>query len=84
MHIKFVMKKVIENIFGRKLSFLLMVVVMGITFYLLFTTVGMYFRSNYVIYDTKRVFSSSNLVNMSVQVTGFEDDDYYYGVERLL
>lgn len=84
MHIKFVMKKVVENIFGRKLSFLLMVVVMGITFYLLFTTVGMYFRSNYVIYDTKRVFSSSNLVNMSVQVTGFEDDDYYYGVERLL
>ena len=84
MHIKFVMKKVIENIFGRKLSFLLMVVVMGITFYLLFTTVGMYFRSNYVIYDTKRVFSSSNLVNMSVQVTGFEDDYYYYGVERLL
>ena len=84
MHIKFVMKKVLENIFGRKLSFLLMVVVMGITFYLLFTTVGMYFRSNYVIYDTKRVFSSSNLVNMSVQVTGFEDDDYYYGVERLL
>ena len=84
MHIKFVMKKVIENIFGRKLSFLLMVVVMGITFYLLFTTVGMYFRSNYVIYDTKSVFSSSNLVNMRVQVTGFEDDDYYYGVDLLL
>lgn len=83
MHIRFVIKKTMENIYFRKLNFLLMTIVLTVAFYLTFMVVGLYFKSNYYIYKTKASFNSDNFVNVNI-LMDFDDPQYMNNIGNYL
>lgn len=66
MQILFVINKVVEYIYRRKLNFILTISILGITIYLLASTIQIYCDSAYYIYETKKTISQENAISVKV------------------
>lgn len=75
MHGRFIVKKFIENICHRKYSFLMAIVVMTVTFYMLFDTLDIFLGLNYYIYEAKSVFATDTFLNVRL-VSNLTDYTY--------
>ena len=83
MHLGFIFKKAAGNISSRKFNFVLTLVVMLVTLYLIFDVSGMYFKSNYYIYKTEQAFADKEVININV-LMDIQDTAYSDHVEDFL
>lgn len=74
MCVGLVLKKVIENIRNRKVNFLLTLLILIVTIYLLSLVLGIMFRTTYYIYETKNVFADKNVVNIKIIADTYSKD----------
>lgn len=80
MHISFIVKKVFDYIYRRKLNFCLTIIVSLITVYLLAMVLTMIANSNYHILVTKKTINDTDYLNINI-LNDVTNRDYYESVE---
>lgn len=81
MKIGFIIKKSFENIYRRKLNFLMTLSVLIIAFYLLASVFHMFFKSGYYIVETERVLSYKYVLSFNIFLNT-NDFGYYNQVRQ--
>jgi ABC-type antimicrobial peptide transport system permease subunit len=75
MHISLITKRVIDNIYNRKMNFIMTILVRIVTLYLLFLVIGLFLKSRYYIFETKKLFEFKDVLNVNI-VVDFLDNGY--------
>lgn len=76
MHIKLIMKKVIEYIYMRRGNFLLTLIVLGISIYLVAFAMQIYSSSEYYIVKAKEIITDESVLNINI-IPDLADMDCY-------
>lgn len=80
MHISFILKKVFDYMYRRKLNFCLTVIISLITVYMLAMALTMIANSFYHIFITKKTINDTDFLNINI-LNNVYDMDYFEAVE---
>ena len=84
MNIRFIGSKTLEYVLRRKVNLFLIVVVVGISTYMLSVSVSIFVRTGYYLYETEHVFRDENILNINILMGEQEDDAYYSNVAKFI
>lgn len=83
MHISLILHKVVGYIYKRKLNFLLSIIVLTVTLYLLTIVVQMFYNSNYYVFATKQALKKDDIVNIHILMNQQDPEGYCEIVKEL-